>query len=431
MKIHDLIGVGFGPANISLAITLKEKSSDNNPIDAFFIEKKSSFSWHPNMLLNDTHMQISFLKDLASLRNPQSHFTFVNYLHTKGRLSDFINLKTFYPSRHEFNDYLSWAAKQFDDTCAYGEEVFEVLPQKEGEIVTHLLVRSKDANGKIFDRLTRNIVVAVGGNINIPESFSHLKDDPRVFHSHQYLQEIGKQDTAKNIAIIGAGQSAAELFIDLHGRSSSPQVDMIMRSNTLRPADSSPFVNEVFNTDFTDYMFNRSDDERKSLIKEFWQTNYASPDLDIVENIFEIFYQQKVLNNHHHSLLRRHAISKAEASENGVTLTLTDLENGQDQQKYYDAIILATGYSRQQLNKEMLAPISQYLGDFSADRHYQIQSDKNFKPGVFLQGESEASHGLSETLLSVIAVRSEEIHQRLVANGSLDNINKLTSAEAC
>ena len=389
MQIHDLIGVGFGPANISLAIALKEKSTDNNPINAFFIEKKASFSWHPNMLLDQTHMQISFLKDLATLRNPQSSFTFINYLHEKKRLSDFINLKTFYPSRHEFNDYLSWAAQKFDKNCAYGEEVFEVLPQKQGEEVTHLLVRSKDANGEIFERLTRNLVVAVGGVIRIPESFTHLKNDPRVFHSHQYLQEIDKQDSAKNIAIIGAGQSAAELFVDLHGRATAPKVDIIMRSNTLRPADSSPFVNEVFNVDFTDYIYHRPTDERKALIKEFWQTNYASPDLDIVENIFEIFYQQKVLNNEHHSLLRRHDIDKAEASENGITLTLTNLDNGQTKQKYYDAIILATGYSRQNLNTEILAPISQYLGDFSTDRNYQISSDNNFKPGIFLQGKAK------------------------------------------
>lgn len=431
MRIHDLIGVGFGPSNISLAIALEEKSTKNNPIDAFFIEKKSSFSWHPNMLLDQTHMQISFLKDLATLRNPKSSFTFINYLHEKNRLSDFINLKTFYPSRHEFNDYLGWAAQKFDNNCAYGEEVFEVLPQKQGKEVTHLLVRSKGANGEISERLTRNLIVAVGGAVKIPENFTHLKNDPRVFHSHQYLQEIDKQDSAKNIAIIGAGQSAAELFVNLHGRATAPKVDLIMRSNTLRPSDSSPFVNEIFNTDFTDYIYNRSSDEQKTLIKEFWQTNYASPDLEIIENIFDIFYQQKVVGNDHHTLLRSHEVTSAEASESGITLTLTHLDNGQSKQKYYDAVILATGYSRQKLNTEMLASISQYLGDFSTDRHYQVKSDKNFKPGIFLQGESEATHGLSETLLSVIAVRSEEIYQRLIAKGLLNQKKEIITTESC
>jgi lysine/ornithine N-monooxygenase len=38
-------------------------------------------------------------------------------------LQDFINLKTFFPSRHEFSDYVAWAATQFEDRCVYGEDV--------------------------------------------------------------------------------------------------------------------------------------------------------------------------------------------------------------------------------------------------------------------------------------------------------------------
>ncbi|MBQ3659658.1 MAG: PDZ domain-containing protein, partial [Bacteroidales bacterium] len=36
-------------------------------------------------------MQVSYLKDLATLRNPRSGFSFVSYLHDRGRLVDFIN----------------------------------------------------------------------------------------------------------------------------------------------------------------------------------------------------------------------------------------------------------------------------------------------------------------------------------------------------
>lgn len=115
MQIHDLIGVGFGPSNIALAIALDEKRQKGHFVDALFIEKQPGFVWHRNMLLDNAHMQISFLKDLATLRNPSSRFTFLNYLHEKQRLQDFINLKTFFPSRHEFNDYLGWAAAQFED----------------------------------------------------------------------------------------------------------------------------------------------------------------------------------------------------------------------------------------------------------------------------------------------------------------------------
>ena len=81
MHIYDLIGIGFGPSNIALAITLEEKRQEGYKVDSFFIEKQRGFAWHANMMLDNTHMQISFLKDLATLRNPSSHFTFINYLH--------------------------------------------------------------------------------------------------------------------------------------------------------------------------------------------------------------------------------------------------------------------------------------------------------------------------------------------------------------
>src|SRR5690606_2515583 len=146
MKIHDLIGIGFGPSNIALAITLEEKKQEGRSIDSFFIETQPGFAWHASMMLDNAHMQRSFLKDLGTMRNPSSHFTFINYLHQKQRLQDFINLKTFFPSRHEFNDYLAWAAAHFNNRCAYGEEVFEVLPETGNDEVIMLRVRSRDAN---------------------------------------------------------------------------------------------------------------------------------------------------------------------------------------------------------------------------------------------------------------------------------------------
>ena len=70
MHIHDLIGIGFGPSNLALAIALQEQQAQGGtPVDALFIEKQPRFAWHPHMLLDHAHMQISFLKDLATLRS--------------------------------------------------------------------------------------------------------------------------------------------------------------------------------------------------------------------------------------------------------------------------------------------------------------------------------------------------------------------------
>jgi lysine N6-hydroxylase/L-ornithine N5-oxygenase len=424
MQIHDLIGIGFGPSNIALAITLEEKKQEGYEIDAFFVEKQSSFAWHANMMLDNTHMQISFLKDLATLRNPSSHFTFINYLHQKQRLQDFINLKTFFPSRHEFNDYLAWAASHFDDRCAYGEEVLEVLPEKRNDEVTLLRVRSRDSQGAFQERFARNLIVSVGGVPSIPECFDHLRDDGRIFHSNSYLREIARHGNAERIAVVGAGQSAAEIFMDLNGRPGAPHVDLVMRARAIKPSDDSPFVNEIFNADFTDFVFSRSDEDRAALLDEFWHTNYAAPDLVLIEQIFNVFYQQRVTGNARHRFLRRHEVASAEALPEGIQLVLRDLNTGREHAVIYDAVVLATGYSRNH-HKWLLKQLSPYMGEFAVGRNYRLQSTPNFRPAVFLQGTCESSHGLSDTLLSVTAVRTDEIGQAL-----LDTINQPSAKQA-
>ncbi len=414
--IHDLVGIGFGPSNVALAIALEEAHQANGQpaVDAFFIERQAGFAWHPHMMLDGTHMQISYLKDLATLRNPCSPFTFVNYLHQKRRLQDFINLKTFYPSRLEFNDYLGWAASHFDDRCAYGEEVIEVLPEKLGHEVTLLRVRSRDAQGELQERLARNLVVSVGGTPKVPDCFQALGPDPRVFHTQRYLADIGQHADARRIAVIGAGQSATEVFLDLHKRPSAPQVDLVMRARSIRPSDDSPFVNEIFNAEFTDYVYGRPSAERAALLDEFSRTNYAAPDLALLEQLFDVFYQQRVTGEARHRFLRRHEVCSVRADQDGVHLTLYDVDQQRESTICYDAVILGTGYDRD-THQRLLKPLAPYLGAFEVDRYYRLESTPQFLPGIYLQGACESSHGLSDTLLSVTAVRTQEIGASLMA----------------
>lgn len=427
-QVHDLIGIGFGPSNVALAIALEEKRGNGKPLDALFIERQPSFAWHPHMLLDDAHMQISFMKDLATLRNPTSHFTFINYLHEKGRLPDFINMKSFFPSRHEFNDYLGWAAAQFDHACAYGEEVLDVLPEAHSGEVISLQVRSRDAQGRVMHRRTRNLVVSVGGEANIPESFRSLREDPRVFHSSTYLRDIARHGDARHVAVIGSGQSAAEIFMDLQRCPGSPQVDLVMRARSIKPSDDSPFVNEIFNSDFTDHMFSRLNDERSALLNEFRHTNYSVADMELIQQIFKVLYQQRVNGGSRLRLLQRHDVCAARADDAGVHLTLWDRNAMREHTVRYDAVVLATGYSREH-HKGLLAPLAQYLGRHEVDRHYRILGTPDFQPAIYLQGACEASHGLSDTLLSVTSVRSGEIGGALLSAGSTGSV--VTPARQC
>lgn len=197
-------------------------------------------------------MQISFLKDLATPRDPRSKFTFINYLHSKGRLNTFINLSTFLPSRIEYEDYLRWCAGHFEREgyVKYNSNVESVLPSApsaaDGKIPS-FTISSSSSPGEIVTHIARHVVIAVGGKPIIP---SVLQNKPCVLHSSQFATNIGKieklqKETKKPLrfAVIGSGQSAAEIYNDLWERFSEEtgfNVNLIVKGQSLRPSDDSP-----------------------------------------------------------------------------------------------------------------------------------------------------------------------------------------------
>lgn len=84
-----------------------------------------------------------------------------------------------------------------------------------------------------------------------------------LLHSSEYKHRIGEllesitseRQRPLRIAVIGGGQSAAEVTMNLHGllndlpAGDGPighQVDMLLRKGSLKPSDDTPFSNEIF-----------------------------------------------------------------------------------------------------------------------------------------------------------------------------------------
>ena len=137
--IYDVLGVGFGPSNLALAIAVEEHNARvpaAERLRAGFLERQPHFGWHRGMLIDDATMQVPFLKDLVTMRDPSSDFSFLCYLQERGRLVDFLNQKTLFPLRVEFHDYFEWAAARVGRLVAYSAEVLAVEPvmTEDGEI---------------------------------------------------------------------------------------------------------------------------------------------------------------------------------------------------------------------------------------------------------------------------------------------------------
>lgn len=256
-ELHDVVCIGFGPASLSIAIALHDAltNSATRPQQGSirgqepkvaFIERQHHFAWHEGMLLPDAKMQITFVKDMATLRDPRSEFTFLNYLHQHDRLVQFTNLGTFYPLRAEYEGYMRWCADRFSHVVHYGEEGLRVEPGaehwKDGKVNFFTVISRHLISGQEIRRKARHVVVAVGGKPAIPECLS--AGHPRVIHSSNYLKEVPRllqnREGYYNIAVIGCGQSAAEIFNDLHTRYPNSTTSLVIRGTALRPSDDSP-----------------------------------------------------------------------------------------------------------------------------------------------------------------------------------------------
>lgn len=255
--LHDLICVGFGPASLAIAAALHDAmASSSLPRNSSrlcgespkvaFLERQSHFSWHDGMLLPEAKMQISFMKDLATLRNPRSEFTFINYLHCQNRLVQFINLATFLPFRTEYKDYMQWCADWFRDIVHYGQGVHEVVPDEPQETrgtVNSFSIMSTDVEtGQTRRWRARNVVIAAGGEPKIPAVLP--RKHPRMIHSSSYLKSLPyllpDKDAVYKVAVIGSGQSAAEVFDDLQTRYPNSSTFLIIKGAALKPSDDSP-----------------------------------------------------------------------------------------------------------------------------------------------------------------------------------------------
>src|SRR4051794_11717740 len=181
---HDILGVGFGPSNLALAAAIDDnRRSGAAPVSAVFLEQKERFGWHRGMLIEDSTMQVSFLKDLVMLRDPTSPYSFLAYLSARGRLVDFVNQKSFFPTRVEFHDYLEWVAGQLDDLVRYSAMVVDVRPVLAGGEVTCLdvvAVRPGAVPRRETVWRTRNLVVAPGLRPVLPDG---VEPGERVWHS--------------------------------------------------------------------------------------------------------------------------------------------------------------------------------------------------------------------------------------------------------
>lgn len=421
-EVFDVVGVGFGPSNLSLAIALEEgvgQRPGSRPIRAAFLERQEHFGWHRGMLIEGATLQVSFLKDLVTMRDPTSDFSFLAYLHQTGRLAAFINTKDAYPSRVEFHAYLSWAAERLADRVGYGLEVVGASPVLGGDDVDYIDVTARRiADSVLVKYRTRNLVIAAGLEPRLPQ----VPASPRIWHSSQLLYRLDDvpADQPQTFVVVGAGQSAAEIVDYMHRRFPLAQVHSVFARYGYSPADDTPFVNAIFDPDQVDLFYNAPGNVKDLMHGYHANTNYSVVDTDLIASLHRRAYQELVTGEQRLIMRNLSRVTAVRDTGSAVDIDIEYFPDGQLTTVRADRLVYATGY-RPRSPLAMLGEVSSYckVGPDQAvrlERDHRIVTSERMRCGLYVQGAEEASHGLSATLLSNIATRAGEIACSLAAD---------------
>lgn len=418
--VYDLLGVGLGPANLALALAL-----DAGATHFRFLERKPRFGWHEGMLLEDATMQVSFLKDLVTQRDPTSPYSFLCYLKERDRLSAFLNLREFNPTRHEFHDYLAWCAGHVESRVEYDSHVIAIdVAGSPARAKTADMLRVKVRSGSYVRQVhARNLSLALGLKPRMPEG---IVADRRIWHSADLLHrlEAFTPPNGARYAVIGSGQSAAETVMHLLRRDPQACVHAVMTSFGFLPADDSAFVNEIFDTENVDAFFGMSPELRAQVLQRHANTNYGVADSEIIAAIHREAYKDRVAGRQRFHLERLTRLVDAAHEGAGLTLALSDPTGEQMRSLRVDYLVCATGYTPiapQSLFSDALLELihTDSSGKPQLGRDYRVATDPRLSAGIYIQGDCEDSHGLSATLISNLAIRAGEISDSLARHEAM------------
>lgn len=412
VAVHDVIGIGVGPFNLGLA-ALAEPIAE---LDAVFFDSRPGFDWHPGMMLDTAHLQVPFMADLVSLADPTSRYSFLNFLKATGRLYRFYIREDFYPLRAEFNAYCQWVAGQLP-SVRFGHEVTDIRYDQTAPDGGRYLVRTRHDGGTRVHAAHR-LVLGTGTRPEIPPSCAGLlSSGGTAVHNSDYLQSKADIREQRSITVVGSGQSAAEVFLDLLSDCGpdSYELNWVTRSGRFFPLEYTKLTLEMTSPDYVDYFHALPATTRDRLIGS--QKNlYKGIDAALINDIYDALYARSLSGPLPVRLLTGVEVtgSSYDACTGQYRLNLDHREQGTSGELTTGAVVLATGYSYREPG--FLQGIGSRIrrdsrGRFDVDRSYGI----SVEPGeVFVQNAELHTHGFTSPDLGMAAYRNSTILREIL-----------------
>ena len=399
-NVLGVFGIGCGPFNLSVAILAKK-----NHLSSLFVDEKNSMSWHSGMMLPFATIQNSHIRDLVSLIDPCSSYTFNNFLLETGRLEEHTIADFKFTKRWEFEQYLQWVVSHLDNV-KFGIKVEEVSKNDKGFFV----ITTTDNEGTSKQFYAKNIVLGTGVSPIIPDFASNFSPNT-FFHNSTY--NFKDKRSVKDITIIGGGQSALEICLDILTNYTNVQnLSVIYQEPFIHQIEASQFAEDVvFSSWGIDEYYKLSSDVKDKLLPELRFTSDGAS-LDTIKELYQLLYQNKYLTNRVNFRMYNHSKVIDINYEENYSLLVKDLHTNCNHEVTSEMVILATGYkqllNKEIFNKELLEEIAFEDDKPKLDENYCIyQNELGF--ALYIVNGGKHSFGVSDPNLSLSAIRANKI----------------------
>ncbi|MGW0608562.1 lysine N(6)-hydroxylase/L-ornithine N(5)-oxygenase family protein [Streptomyces sp. NPDC002640] len=412
---RDLVGIGIGPANLSLAALAQPLDG----LDTAFYERRPGFDWHPGLLIDGTTLQVPFPADLVTLVDPTSPWTFLNHLRARDRLFPFYFAERWHIHRAEYDAYCRWVSENLPGLhFRHQVDTIRWNPHRALFEVDHTRL---DAHGHPHSRHrtpTRHIAVGIGTEPHVPAPLRPLADDPDtpVLHSADYLHHRDTLLDAHHVTVIGTGQSGAEIFLDLlrHRPAGRENLHWTGRTPAFAPMEYSKLGLEHFTPDYTRYFHDLAEPVRDHLVAGQWQL-HKGIDTDTITAIHDELYRRTLDGGWPDTRLTPAVEVRTAHRPPGGPIHL-GLEHTQQHTRTTvrtDAVVLATGYRQRPLD-DLLTGLAPHLARDTAGRpqiddHYRLRLDPAITGDVYVQNAELHTHGVGAPDLGLVAWRSATI----------------------
>jgi lysine N6-hydroxylase len=406
----DLIGVGIGPFNLSLAAL----SSSVGGLETRFFEQKASFEWHSELFFSDATMQTTYLKDLVTPVDPTNPNSFLNYLVQKGSFYAFLNTNRKTISRQEFEGYCRWVSERLPNT-QFASAVREI--SHDGKFFQ---VRFDDRSMR-----SRNICIGTGLKPFVP-AMARDMISPECFHAKSKYLQAAKLE-GKRVLIIGGGQTGAEIFLNgLRGMfGEAKSIRWVSRRLNLEALDESAFANDYFTPDYVNSFFDLPQDDKDRLVSQQKLTSDGITP-GYLETIYrELYHRQHVqIDGAETEILSGREMQAIKKVGEEYHVEVANYVRRSQELYFADVVIFATGFKNDL--PECLEPLFAKLDLDSSGRPklspgFAMNWNGPQTSKIYAVNFGRHTHGIAEPQTSLMAWRAATILNDILGRNHFEN----------